>query len=60
MNRESDFVYVVGKQDYPTGVICEPIKVFLYEKDAQKYCEQKNKRCQTDDFYAYQRTRFYN
>lgn len=60
MNMEFDYAYVVGKQDFDSGIIYEPRKVFLYEGDAKKYCEQINKRLHDGTFYTYQKLRFYN
>lgn len=54
------FVYVVGQEDFVHDFIYKPIKVFLYEEDAQKYCEQKNKYNKLDDPYIYQKIRLYN
>lgn len=52
-------VFVVSKQDFSTGVMYEPKKVFLYEEDAQHYCREMNKRNQGYNFMAYQRIRLY-
>ena len=52
-------VFVVSKQDFSTGVMYEPKKVFLYEEDAQKYCQENNKHDQDYNYMAYQRVRLY-
>lgn len=54
----NNYVYIVGKQDFTSGIIYEPVRAFLYEESARKYCEQINEKYNDDVPYAYQQIKF--